>query len=87
MKKGPLVVLSSGRLNGHRYREETSQPHGLPFFKGVQKLEKRKQKVYWMKNGASYHNTKANQAWRARKRFPMMEWPAQSPDLNPIENL
>jgi DDE superfamily endonuclease len=34
-----------------------------------------------------YHYTKANRAYRQQVGFPRKWWPAQSPDLNPIENV
>ena len=40
-----------------------------------------------MEDGARYHDTKANKKWRAARSFDAMPWLAQSPDLNPIENL
>lgn len=33
------------------------------------------------------HTANVTKEWLARKKLPMLVWPSQSPDLNPIENL
>ena len=33
------------------------------------------------------HTSKVVQNYLSRKRIPVLPWPAQSPDMNPIENL
>ncbi|KAK3526506.1 hypothetical protein QTP70_030662 [Hemibagrus guttatus] len=33
------------------------------------------------------HTTRATKEWLRKKHFKVLEWPSQSPDLNPTENL
>jgi hypothetical protein len=40
-----------------------------------------------MEDGAPVHRSLAPKVWRQEHNVTKMVWPAQSPDLNPIENI
>jgi len=40
-----------------------------------------------MEDGAPVHRSAAASEWRIANEIPGLTWPAQSPDLNPIENI
>ena len=40
-----------------------------------------------MEDGAPVHRSKICEEWRQQRLFEKLNWPANSPDLNPIENL
>lgn len=43
--------------------------------------------VMFQQDGDPKHTAKIVQKWLSEQRFRLLTWPAQSPDLNPIENL
>ena len=70
-----------GRQNSHKYVEvlETSL---LPFAE-----VHHGQDFIFQQDNAYIHAAKVTKAWFKEKNVTILDWPAKSPDLNPIENL
>lgn len=45
------------------------------------------ERVTFMQDGAPCHTAKSVKAFLASKNIPLLDWPGNSPDMNPIENL
>lgn len=45
------------------------------------------EEVVFQQDGDPKHTSKIVIKWLSEQKFQLLEWPAQSPDLNPIENL
>ena len=41
----------------------------------------------FQQDGAPCHKSRMMMAWFAEEGFTVLDWPGQSPDMNPIENL
>ncbi|KAK3558276.1 hypothetical protein QTP86_013929 [Hemibagrus guttatus] len=81
--KGPgRLIRVKERMNGAMYREILSK-NLLP---SARVLKMKRGWVFQHDNDPK-HTARATKEWLRKKHFEVLEWPSQSPDLNPIENL
>lgn len=84
-KKGPVpFLIKEGRMTSQIYVDQVLKQLGLPFYN---ELKEERGFVIWMHDGASYHTSKFTTKFCRQAGLLFMNWPPQSPDLNPIENL
>ena len=71
-----------GRMNGAMYRDIL----GENLLLSVRALKMGRGWVFQHDNDLK-HTAKATKEWLKKKHIKVLEWPSQSPDLNPIKNL
>ena len=76
---GPLVRLH-GKINITVYKEILKK-HVLNLRTAINQL------AVFMQDNTPYHTAKSVKAFLSEEDVTVMEWPAQSPDMNPIENV
>jgi transposase len=82
---GPLVILEEGgRMTATRYLE-TVKNYFVPFYKRMRR--KYGPGVVMQEDNAPWHTAKMVRAYLRLQGVSLLQWPAQSPDLSPIENL
>lgn len=78
--KLPICIITT-RMNSTNYIELLEDVL-------IQHLEENvNENLIFQQDNASIHVSKQTKAWFAENNVPVMDWPACSPDLNPIENL
>ncbi|GFT50240.1 transposable element Tcb2 transposase [Trichonephila clavipes] len=76
-----LHIFDAGSVNGTRYCNEIFLPY-VRLFRGAMGLQ-----FLFMDDNAPCHRTVAAEQLLEREDIERMDWPARSPDLNPIEHV
>jgi transposase len=76
---GPLTVVRD-KINSDEYKKILGE-NLLPYLKGLN------YKYLFMHDNAPIHVSGSTKAYMLQNKIPILEWPPQSPDLNPIENI
>lgn len=71
-------------MNAKRYLE-TLKEHFIPFYEKM--VEKYGPGVVMQEDNAPWHTANVVRNYMAQQGIPQLQWPPQSPDLSPIENL
>jgi transposase len=77
---GMYALPQNTTMNGEKYKV-VLEDHLIPFMKATKT-------PYFLQDGAPCHKSKVvmNHLKQYEKEFTIMDWPGNSPDLNPIEN-
>jgi hypothetical protein len=74
------LVVIEGTLNMNNYLSEILIPNVLPY-------KQHHDNMIFQQDGAGPHRANIVRDWLAENNIEKLQWPASSPDLNPIENL
>lgn len=76
------LVIVEGRLNAARYIEEILQDHVVPYMEFIGA-----ENFLLMHDNARAHSAQCVEQYLADVGIRRMQWPARSPDMNPIEHV
>ncbi|GET58376.1 IS630 family transposase [Rhizophagus irregularis DAOM 181602=DAOM 197198] len=87
--KGPLIFCDENKEGDEKINSNTYirilNLHLYPFQHTVCELTGRA--AIFQQDNASIHTAKITKNWLKKNKIAIIDWPANSPDLNPIENI
>ena len=82
---GPLVFIEKGGTMTAKEYMKTLKDHFIPFYRRMRR--KYGPEVVMQEDNAPWHKANIVRDFLRSKRVKFCQWPPQSPDLSPIENL
>ncbi len=90
-KEWTAAGVSASRTTTHRRMQDMGFSCRIPCVKPLLNNRQRQKRLAWAKDKkdwtAAAHSAKATSTWFKDHGIPVLNWPANSPDRNPIENL
>ncbi|UYV83102.1 hypothetical protein LAZ67_22002217 [Cordylochernes scorpioides] len=80
-RRTPLHIFSGGTLTAQRYRDEILEPYLRPYRDQIG------HNLIFMDDNARPHRARLVNEYLQSENIRRMDWPARSPDLNPIEHV
>ncbi|UYV68433.1 hypothetical protein LAZ67_5004299, partial [Cordylochernes scorpioides] len=80
-RRTPLHIFSGGTLTAQRYRDEILEPYLRPYRDQIG------HNLILMDDNARPHRARLVNEYLQSENIRRMDWPARSPDLNPIEHV
>lgn len=75
------LTFTSTRMNSEHYIQLLAD-NLLPFIR-----RNRRSSLIFQQDNAAIHASRQTKDWLNDERIPILDWPARSPDCNPIENI
>jgi len=78
---GPLIRLN-GKVTAKDYIN-VLKDHLVPYINSLEN----KENIIFQEDNAPIHTARIVKSWKEENNITCLPWPAQSPDMNPIEHL